>query len=44
MTSTWRAIRRDWVGKAGFVHSNTPVANGYTYDHNQLTSAVTRVF
>lgn len=37
-------IHRDWVGKAGFVHSNTPVTNGYTYDYNQLTFALTRVF
>lgn len=37
-------IRRDWVGKAAIVHSNTPVTNGYTYDYNQVTLSLTRVF
>jgi len=54
--SDWRAARhfeasitsptegRDWIAKAAFVHSNTPVTTGYTYDYNQLTLSLTRLF
>lgn len=54
--SEWRAARwfeasvtspkihRDWYVKAAVIHSNTPGGNGYAYDYNQLSVALTRGF
>lgn len=34
----------DWLFKAGLIHSNTPVATGYTYRYQQFTLSAMRRF